>query len=120
MLNFGNLVHLFHLYLRDNQLTHLPESIENLTSLHTLDISRNNLVKLPDNIGNLSYLYNLDISYNKISELSASFDSLNVRKLIIKRNPGLKMSDKQKTVTKYTRKRERIYTYEDTILCIPL
>jgi len=42
------------LYLEDNQLTTLPESIGNLSSLETLYLYYNQLTTLPESICNLS------------------------------------------------------------------
>ena len=55
------------LTLRSNQLTELPDSIQNLTQLESLDLSGNQLTSLPETIGNLTHLKTLYLSNNHLS-----------------------------------------------------
>ena len=62
-----NLVNLDRLCLWDNRLTHLPEWIGNLTNLTSLDLSVNQLTCLPDSIKNLKNLDYLCLYWNELS-----------------------------------------------------
>ncbi len=69
-INEGRLLQLTQLYLRDNQLTTLPESIGNLTLLTELDLDNNQLTSLPESIGNLTQLTGLALHDNQLTSLS--------------------------------------------------
>ena len=72
------------LYLRNNNLTSLPESIGSLSNLQKLYLSYNNLICLPDSIGMLFNLEILYLSENNLTCLSDSIGSLtNIKKLIL-------------------------------------
>jgi len=73
-----NCVHLREIDLRSCGITVLPNSICNLLKLKELDLSGNPLTALPDDIGNLQSLKELDISYTKITELPASIRNLSL------------------------------------------
>ena len=61
--SIGNLTSLVYLYLENNQLTSLPESIGNLTSLVYLNLENNQLTSLPESIGNLTSLIELHLDF---------------------------------------------------------
>ena len=64
------------LYLRNNQLSELPDSIGNLQNLSTLNLSDNQLSELPDAIRNLQNLSTLELGSNQLSELPNSISYL--------------------------------------------
>ena len=64
------------LYLRNNQLSELPDSIGNLQNLSTLNLSDNQLSELPDAIRNLQNLSTLELGSNQLSELPNSISHL--------------------------------------------
>ena len=65
-----------HLYLSDNQLKILPETIGNLTNLTHLYLSDNQLKILPKTIGNLSNLKVLNFKNNKLTTLPQEIELL--------------------------------------------
>ena len=67
---------LTYLYLYNNQLTSLPESIGNLSSLEDLYLSFNQLTSLPESIGSLNSLERLWLDYNQLTSLPESIGSL--------------------------------------------
>ena len=70
------------LYLGNNQLTSLPESIENLTALTGLYLNQNQLTSLPVSIGNLTALTGLYLGNNQLTSLPDSFGNLTALKLL--------------------------------------
>ena len=64
-----HLLGLTKLYLWENNLTILPESIGKLTGLTGLDLSENNLTILPESIGNLTGLTWLGLRSNNLTVL---------------------------------------------------
>ena len=67
---------LISLYLPDNQLTSIPESIGNLSSLEKLSLYSNQLTTLPESIGNLSSLIWLGFFDNQLTTLPESIGNL--------------------------------------------
>ena len=67
-LAFGKLTGLKYLYLYNNNLTSIPDSIGKLSQLKILNLSHNNLTNIPDSIGNLSGLKYLYLGYNNLSK----------------------------------------------------
>ena len=74
--SIGNLSRLVGMDLNFNQLTHLPESIGNLSPLTKLVVNFNQLTHLPESIGNLSRLSKLAISHNQLTNLPESIGNL--------------------------------------------
>lgn len=64
------------LYLNQNFIETLPESIGNLTNLKVLLIAENNLTKLPESIGRLSRLVSLALNENPITYIPESITKL--------------------------------------------
>ena len=60
----------------ENQLTCLPDSIENLTSLIELNVGQNQLVSVPESIGNMASLYSLFEHKNQLTALPESIKKL--------------------------------------------
>lgn len=95
------------LYLNGLGLTHLPDSIGNLSQLTRLGVgdnpfTHNQLTHLPDSIGELSQLTTLDVSYNQLTHLPDSIGNLtNLRELNIHDNP---------LVVRYNLDGETVYT----------
>ena len=73
-----------YLYLENNNLTSLPESIGSLKCEY-LNISSNKLTSLPESIGNLK-CETLDISYNNLTSLPESIGNLKCRYLYLQYN----------------------------------
>ncbi|KAK8743108.1 hypothetical protein OTU49_001527 [Cherax quadricarinatus] len=67
--DFGCLVNLQSLELRENLLKGLPESVSQLTKLERLDIGDNDIEELPPHIGDLPALQELWLDHNQISHL---------------------------------------------------
>jgi len=61
---FDGFTNLEKLYLYENQLTELPQSIGNLTNLKYLYLYENQLTELPESIGNLTKLEYLGLERN--------------------------------------------------------
>ncbi|MBT4594506.1 hypothetical protein HOD08_01350 [bacterium] len=71
-----------------------PKEIFQLTRLERLDFSQNNISKIPDGIENLENLEELDISYNRLTELPSELCKLkNLKKLSMSRNLLVKFPD---------------------------
>ena len=64
------------LYLLDNNLTQLPESIGNLSKLQMLILTSNPLTHLPDNIGKLSNLRYLSVANTNLTSLPETLSKL--------------------------------------------
>ena len=62
-------VYIKELYLRDNNLTSIPQIIGNLINLKELDLDNNNLISIPQSIGNLSNLERLYLGGNEFTSL---------------------------------------------------
>jgi len=85
--SIGQLTNLTKLHIIFNKLTQLPHSIGQLTNLTHLNISYNKLTHLPDSIGQLTNLISLYIGNNKLTELPDSIGQLtNLIALNISRN----------------------------------
>jgi leucine-rich repeat protein SHOC2 len=65
-----------HLYLDNNQISALPESIGSLSDLTGLFFRGNQLNTLPTSIGNLTNLTKIDLNYNEITALPDSIANL--------------------------------------------
>jgi leucine-rich repeat protein SHOC2 len=74
--SIGNLLNLYWLDLPQNRLTTLPESIGNLDNLHRLYLCRNKLTTLPESIGNLRRLTMLRLYGNQLHCLPQSIGNL--------------------------------------------
>jgi len=61
--NFPNLVWLS---VEHNNITHIPDTIQNLTQLRELDITHNQITHLPNSMGNLRKFQNLKCKHNHI------------------------------------------------------
>ena len=72
----GQLKNLSGLYLEYNNLTSLPETIGQLTNLKYLWLNNNNLTTLPDTIGQLTNLLGLDLEYNNLTTLHETIEQL--------------------------------------------
>ena len=73
---FDGFTNLEKLYLYENQLTELPQSIGNLTNLKYLYLYENQLTELPESIGNLTNLEDLVLYFNQLTELPESIGNL--------------------------------------------
>jgi Leucine-rich repeat (LRR) protein len=87
--NIDNLFNLTDLNLSKNHIDVLPDSIGNLGhNLISIDISNNYLTQLPDSIGNLFILENLNLADNQLDNLPVSFRMLtNLKWLNLNGNP---------------------------------
>ena len=76
------------LWLEDNQLTELPNSIGNLTNLEKLWLVNNQLTELPQSIGNLTNLKKLNLRGNRLTELPQSIGNFtNLESIWLDSNP---------------------------------
>ncbi len=64
------------LYLQDNQLHKLPESIAQLAQLERLDVSNNQLTQIPDWICQLTKVKSLNFGDNRLSVLPKCLSSM--------------------------------------------
>lgn len=74
--NFGRLVNLRILELRDNNLVTLPKSISRLLQLRRIDIGNNEFKELPEVIGNLVNLTELWCDGNRIRRITCNLANL--------------------------------------------
>lgn len=76
------------LNLAGNQLTHLPESIGNLSQLKQLNLLNNQLTHLPESFCHLCQLQELVLSHNQLTRLPQSFKRLSsLQQLLLDGNP---------------------------------
>ncbi|WP_309742069.1 leucine-rich repeat domain-containing protein [Chamaesiphon sp. OTE_20_metabat_361] len=86
--SIGSLSNLNILYVWGNQLTSIPKSISNLTNLSILDLSGNQFSYLPDSICNLANLDSLNLIENQLTNLPVSIVNLsNLTELQLDKNP---------------------------------
>lgn len=78
---FTGMVNLKRLYLTDNNISRLPESIGDLQSLTSLDLTGNLIKSIPECILKLTNLQILNLSYNKIKNIPEGISRL--RNLVI-------------------------------------
>ena len=78
------------LYLEDNQLTKLPESLGNLTKLSVLKLSNNKIKSLPEFFGNFTHLQELELSNNKVTDLPDSLIQLHNFEYVVYLNSSIK------------------------------
>lgn len=77
------------LYLHNNQLMSVPESLGRLTSLKTLYLSGNQLTSVSESIGQLMALRELSLSGNRLTSLPESLGRLTALKLLFLYNNRL-------------------------------
>ena len=70
----------------NNQIVSLPESISDLEKIQTIEFGTNAIGNVPEYIGNLSSLGYLDLSENNISALPESIGDLNADILLLSSN----------------------------------
>jgi hypothetical protein len=75
------------LYLLYKKLTHLPDSISQLTNLTELYIYNNKLTHLPHSIERLTNLTKLNISFNQLTQLPIQLINLTQCKIYYDNNP---------------------------------
>ncbi len=111
----GNLKQLQTLFVRNNQLTSLPASLNECTNLRVLDLKANSIAKLPD-LNGLQQLQELNLSFNNgltLDSEAAQFGKLNnLQKLDISYLPA--SNHTIATLQQAMPKAEIIYlTYDD-------
>ncbi|MBX3457462.1 MAG: leucine-rich repeat domain-containing protein [Candidatus Paracaedibacteraceae bacterium] len=74
--SIGNLTRLQWLTLSDNHLRQVPEWISNLTQLRTLALSRNQLTSMPPEIANLTRLHTLTLISNPLTSVPATLSDI--------------------------------------------
>jgi hypothetical protein len=82
-----NLVHLVYVSFSHNQLTELPDEIGRLTNLTTLAVTDNQLTQIPDAIGDIDNLTNLFLSKNQLTTLPEALKDLPLDNLYLWGNP---------------------------------
>lgn len=75
--NFKYLNYLESLDLSNNELTEIPEWVQNLTSLKRLYLNNNQIDKIPEWIGKLTNLEELHLENNKLTKIPKSVGELN-------------------------------------------
>jgi leucine-rich repeat protein SHOC2 len=99
----GNLSNLTYLDLSGNQLTILPDTIGDLNSLSGLQLSENKLTELPNNIEKLSCLSYLNLRDNKIAKLPENIcNLLHLSKLDLSSNQLSELPESMSKLTKLT------------------
>jgi hypothetical protein len=73
---FSNLKNLITLWVPNNKLTVLPNSVGELSNLITLAVQYNNLTALPQSIGKLLFMSWLYVDYNRLTSLPDSVGNL--------------------------------------------
>ena len=76
MESFTSITSLQELYLADNQIVSVPNSIGQLKGLRVLNLARNQISTVPNELGNLSQITWISLSGNNIETLPSSFVSL--------------------------------------------
>ncbi len=69
------------LYLSNNQLSTLPQSIGSFSNLEVLNLSNNQLTTLPESIAKLTHLTSLNLGYNKLTALHNISALTNLKRL---------------------------------------
>jgi internalin A len=82
------------LYLSSNQLTLIPNGIENLTRLCALELNHNKLTSIPEVTGNMIYLNSLRLNSNELNSLPESIGKLtNLQSLEVNSNQLTSLPD---------------------------
>ncbi len=71
-----NLPRIKRLYLNDNKITEIPSWIGNLESLEELHLGNNKITKIPKSISKLDNLISLVINHNEITKIHPAIASL--------------------------------------------
>ena len=99
----GSLLNLTYLSLSGNQLAILPDTIGYLASLSGLELSKNNLTELPDSIGELSCLSYLNLRNNRLTKLPENIcNLLHLSRLDLSDNYLLELPENISKLTKLT------------------
>ena len=64
------------MYLDNNKIKHIPESITGLTSLENLSLRNNYITSVPEVIGCLPLLWRADLTGNNISNIPSRIGNL--------------------------------------------
>jgi Leucine-rich repeat (LRR) protein len=92
------------LYLRDNNLSSLPNTIKNLSNLTRFSLQKNNFTSVPNPIGRLTNLIYIDFSYNQLGILPSSISNLiNLEEADFSFNRLQSLPDTIKNLTKLTK-----------------
>jgi internalin A len=90
--SIGQLKSIEWLTITDNQLTSLPEAIGQMTRLTNLFVSGNQLTSLPESLSQLKRLRRLDVSNNQLAALPPWLRALkSLRELHVYGNPRLRL-----------------------------
>jgi small GTP-binding protein len=83
------LVDLKILFLNDNNITNIPNSLNNLANIKTLSLNNNNIHTIPDSLDNLSNLKLLSLNNNNINTIPNSLANLNNLKVLSLNNNNI-------------------------------
>ncbi|MED4384705.1 DUF5011 domain-containing protein, partial [Bacillus mobilis] len=84
------------LYIKNSNLTEVPQQVLELKELKILDLSRNSITTIPDNMS-FNKLRVLDLSYNKITEVPDSVWELPKLQALLLSNNKIKKIPEQKS-----------------------
>lgn len=95
---FGNLKNLTELYISNNQLDSVPQSVCKLYKLKVLDLSYNHISSVTAQIGNLENLEEVNLSHNRLAGMPSSISSWKKIKSFIRYDNPIIFKEEEKIV----------------------
>lgn len=94
------LCNVFELYLDNNNLSELPDSLHLFENLRELSLAHNKFKELPERISNFPKLNYLNLNYNQLEFLPQSMAGMELRKLQLAGNPIKEVPENFKELSK--------------------